>query len=127
MNTAKNQITGKRFVITGVLAGCTRFAAGNQITSRGGTVQTSVRSNTDYLIAGLSPGSKLLKAQQLGIKVLNEVEFNFLLAGRPLPDNEKWIKLAPKEVVGISKNYKLVKTTPAKTVGRKFKFDEYGT
>ena len=79
MNTAKNQITGKRFVITGVLAGCTRFAAGNQITSRGGTVQTSVRSNTDYLIAGLSPGSKLLKAQQLGIKVLNEVEFKIIV------------------------------------------------
>ena len=73
-------IAGKSFVLTGKLEKFTRDEASELITARGGLVKGSVSKNTDYVILGDKPGSKLTKAQQLGIKVLSEEDFEKLLA-----------------------------------------------
>ncbi len=66
---------GKVFVLTGTLARRTREEAGAAIKERGGKVTGSVSKKTDYVVAGEKAGSKLEKAQQLGIEVLTEEEF----------------------------------------------------
>jgi DNA ligase (NAD+) len=68
-------LTGKTFVLTGTLERYTRDEAKEKIESRGGRVTGSVSSKTDFLVKGKDPGSKLAKAQELGVKVLNEEEF----------------------------------------------------
>jgi DNA ligase (NAD+) len=65
----------KTFVLTGTLEHYTRSAAAALIKERGGKVAGSVSKKTDYLLAGESSGSKLEKAQSLGVMVLNESEF----------------------------------------------------
>jgi len=65
-------LEGKTFVITGTLEGFTRDEAKDYIQSFGGKVTSSVSSKTDYLVAGESAGSKLQKAQDLGVEVLDE-------------------------------------------------------
>jgi DNA ligase (NAD+) len=70
---------GKTFVLTGTLAQMTREAARDAIVERGGKVSGSVSKKTGYLIAGADPGSKLGKAQDLGIEVLDEAGFAELL------------------------------------------------
>jgi len=71
--------TGKTFVITGTLSDYSRDTAGNEIMQRGGKINTSVSKNTDFLLYGENPGSKLKKAESLEVKILNEKEFNKLL------------------------------------------------
>ena len=73
-------IAGKSFVLTGALEKYTRDAAGKLITEHGGLVKGSVSKTTDFVIAGEKAGSKLKKAQELGIKILSEEEFEKLLA-----------------------------------------------
>lgn len=63
---------GKRFVLTGTLPTLTRKEAEGLIKRAGGKVTGSVSGNTDYVVAGESPGSKLDKAQELGVPVLSE-------------------------------------------------------
>jgi DNA ligase (NAD+) len=70
---------GKTFVLTGTLAQMTREAAWDAILERGGKVSGSVSKKTGYLIAGADPGSKLGKAKELGIEVLDEAGFAELL------------------------------------------------
>ncbi|MBA4250368.1 MAG: DNA ligase [Chlorobiaceae bacterium] len=70
-----NFFKGKSFVLTGSLETMTREEAGEKINSLGGKISSSVSKNTDYLIAGEAAGSKLAKAQSLGVKILNESEF----------------------------------------------------
>jgi len=68
-------LSGKTFVLTGTLAGLSRSRAKEMIESMGGTVSSSVTKKADYVVAGSSHGSKLEKAGQLGIPVLDEDAF----------------------------------------------------
>jgi len=66
---------GKTFVLTGKLETLTRDVAAKLIEERGGRVSSSVSKKTDYVIAGSDAGSKLDKANSLGVKVLDETQF----------------------------------------------------
>lgn len=71
----ESEISGKSFVLTGRLSKFTRDQASKLIEERGGSVKNSVSKKTDFVIVGEDPGSKLTKAQELGIKILSEEEF----------------------------------------------------
>ena len=73
--------TGKTFVLTGTLPTLKREEAAAQIEALGGKVSSSVSKKTDYVVAGEDAGSKLAKAQELGIQVLDEPAFLKLCAG----------------------------------------------
>lgn len=72
-------LTGLTFVVTGTLESLDRQEAEDAIKSRGGKAASSVSKKTDYLVAGKKAGSKLDKAQKLGVKVINESEFLAIL------------------------------------------------
>jgi len=72
-------LAGKTFVITGSMTRMERLDAEKAIKARGGKATSSVSKKTDYLVVGEAPGSKLAKAQELGIKVIDENEFLSLL------------------------------------------------
>jgi DNA ligase (NAD+) len=74
-------LTGRTLVVTGSLEGFDRMAAEEAIRAAGGKVASSVSRKTDYLVAGDKAGSKLAKAQELGVAVLDEAAFVRLLAG----------------------------------------------
>jgi DNA ligase (NAD+) len=69
---AAGPLAGKTFVLTGTLPSLTREAATESIVAAGGKVTGSVSKKTDYVVAGDEPGSKLTKAEQLGITILDE-------------------------------------------------------
>jgi len=68
--------------LTGSLEGHTRDEAAAAIVARGGKVTGSVSKKTSYVVFGDSPGSKLTKAEQLGVPTLDEAGFDALLANR---------------------------------------------
>ena len=70
---------GKTFVLTGTLKDMTRRQAKEMITAAGGKVSGSVSRNTDFVVAGESPGSKLQRAHDLGVPVIDEAEFKELI------------------------------------------------
>jgi DNA ligase (NAD+) len=73
-------LAGKTFVLTGTLPTLTREEAKELIEARGGRVAGSVSKKTDYVVAGTEAGSKLTKAQELGVTILDESQFRELLA-----------------------------------------------
>jgi len=77
---ANTFFSNKTFVLTGTLNNFTREEAGFMIERLGGKVASSVSKNTDFVLAGDKAGSKMTKAKDLGVKVLNEDEFTKLLA-----------------------------------------------
>jgi DNA ligase (NAD+) len=72
-------LNGKSFVLTGTLETMDRDTAEKAIKRRGGKVSGSVSKKTDYVLVGASPGSKLAKAQELGITIIDEAEFRRLI------------------------------------------------
>ena len=74
-------LDGMTLVVTGTLEGFSRQEAEEAIRAAGGKSAGSVSKKTDYVVAGESAGSKLAKAQELGVPVLDEAGFRRLLAG----------------------------------------------
>lgn len=74
-------LIGKAFVVTGTLATMSRDEAHALVVAHGGRVSSSVSKKTDYLVAGEAAGSKLAKAQELGVEVLTEEQFVAMTQG----------------------------------------------
>lgn len=70
-----DELNGKTFVLTGTLSTMTRDEASEKIKMRGGKTSSSVSKNTSYVLAGANPGSKLDKAEKLGVIIISEDEF----------------------------------------------------
>jgi DNA ligase (NAD+) len=75
-------LAGLTFVVTGGLENFTRDSIAESITAHGGKPSSSVSKKTDYVLVGSDPGSKLAKAQELGITIIDESRFLELLAGK---------------------------------------------
>jgi DNA ligase (NAD+) len=84
VGVGEGPLAGKTLVVTGSLEGFDRQGAEDAIRAAGGKTAGSVSRKTDYLVAGENAGSKLAKAQELGVPVLDEEGFRRLLAGEPL-------------------------------------------
>jgi DNA ligase (NAD+) len=79
--TTTNELEDQVFVLTGSLQNFTRSQAKALIEAAGGRVSGSVSGKTDYVVAGESPGSKLDRAKNLGIKIIDEAQLRELLSG----------------------------------------------
>ncbi len=78
----KNQgtlLSGKTFVFTGELEGLARSKAGEMVEAQGGKVSSSVSKATDFVVAGSEAGSKLAKAEALGVKIINVHQFKEMI------------------------------------------------
>src|SRR5881275_1449262 len=79
IRAAELPLAGKTFVLTGTLPSMTREEATEKIETLGGHVTGSVSKKTDYVLAGAEPGSKIDKAKELGIRIIDEAEFRKLV------------------------------------------------
>ena len=79
ISVPSDKLAGKTFVLTGTLDQLTRDDAKQRLTDQGARVTGSVSGKTDFLVAGVDPSSKLVKAEELGIPVLDEIAFLLLL------------------------------------------------
>ena len=75
-------LAGLTFVVTGGLESFSRDGISETISAHGGKPSSSVSKKTDYVLVGSDPGSKLAKAQELGVPVIDEARFKELLAGK---------------------------------------------
>jgi DNA ligase (NAD+) len=74
-------LAGLTFVVTGGLNNYTRDSIAETISAHGGKPSSSVSKKTDYVLVGSDPGSKLAKAQELGVAIIDEAAFEALLRG----------------------------------------------
>ncbi len=75
-------LAGLTFVVTGGLESFTRDGISETIAGHGGKASSSVSKKTDFVLVGSDPGSKLAKAQELGVPIIDEARFKELLAGK---------------------------------------------
>jgi DNA ligase (NAD+) len=75
-------LAGLTFVVTGGLESFSRDGISETITAHGGKAASAVSKKTDYVLVGSDPGSKLAKAQELGVSVIDEAKFKELLSGK---------------------------------------------
>ena len=80
--TEGGELAGKTFVLTGTLGAMSRAEAKRTVEGLGGRVVSAISAKTDFLVAGEKPGSKLKKAEELGVRVLDEAAF-LELSGSP--------------------------------------------
>jgi DNA ligase (NAD+) len=74
-----NRLEGKKFLFTGELTGTSRTQAVFLVQNQGGKVLAAVSKSLDYLVVGENPGSKLPRAKQLGITILNQKDFEVMV------------------------------------------------
>ena len=86
---AGGPLAGLTFVLTGSLQHRTRDEAADEIGARSGKVTSSVSKKTSYVVVGEGPGSKLAKAEELGVTILDEQAFEALLEGGQPTLNEQ--------------------------------------
>ncbi len=119
----ENRLHGRTFVFTGGLERNSRESAGEIVARFGGKVIGSVSKNTDFVVAGSDAGSKLAKAQALGVKVLDETAFEKLIekgidpdgpAGNATPANEKKPKKSKVPKLGSGKRAKRASASQTK-------------
>jgi DNA ligase (NAD+) len=116
--TEEQTLTGRTFVLTGGLEGFTRDEAAAVVAARGGKITGSVSKKTSYVIVGENPGSKLAKAEELGVTLLDEDAFVQLLADGPPEEPEpeaKPAKKAAKKATAKAPADKPAKKTTKKT------------
>jgi DNA ligase (NAD+) len=87
-NRMSQPLSGKTFVVTGTLSRFSRSESEFRIRELGGKVTSSVTKNTDYVVVGVSPGSKLEAAERLGTGILDEEAFVELLTNPSLEAND---------------------------------------
>jgi DNA ligase (NAD+) len=80
--TLPQTLAGLTFVVTGGLESFSRDGISETITGHGGKAASAVSKKTDYVLVGSDPGSKLAKAQELGVPIIDEAKFKELLAGK---------------------------------------------
>ena len=110
-------LAGKTFVFTGALARRSRDEGGAEVMRHGGKVSGSVSKLTDYVVVGADPGSKHAKARSLGVTILNEDDFEKLLAGKlqVLTEETQSAKASPKS----KQNGRMQKSSNEKTRRKK--------
>ena len=74
-------LAGRKFVLTGTLEHYSREQAAELVVSLGGSVSSAVSKKTDFVVAGVAPGTKFDRARELGVKVMDEEEFKRLITG----------------------------------------------
>jgi DNA ligase (NAD+) len=75
----KGKLAGKVFVFTGTLTSCGRDEARDRVESLGGVTTSTISQKVDFVVAGEDPGSKIDKAKEMGIKIVNEEEFKNMI------------------------------------------------
>jgi len=114
------RLAGKSFVFTGALARRSRDQAGAEAMRHGAKVSGSVSKLTDYVVVGADPGSKYDKARSLGVTILNEDEFDQLLAGKlPAAEASEPRASKSKQTGRSKKDSKVSKTSAAKSSPKK--------
>jgi len=88
ISSKSKPLAGRTFVVTGTLASLSRTEAQSRIKDLGGKLTSSVTKNTNYIVVGESPGSKLAAAERLGTKIMNEETFIEFLANPMLVTRE---------------------------------------